>query len=126
VFAPAAAALARGARLDDLGPALAEPQRFDRPQPRRVGQDALGEVVALDAFGNATTNLPGAWVVESSRVVVAGLRLALHRTYGDVGPGEPLALIDSEGRVEVAVRNGSAADQLRLSVGTAVRLLGLA
>lgn len=123
VFAPAAAALAGGAPLDTLGSPFSDPVRLGAPQPKRVGHDALGEVVALDAYGNAATNLPGTWVGPASRVVVAGLRLPVLRTYGDVGPGEPVALVDSEGRVEVAVRDASAADRLRLAVGTAVRLL---
>lgn len=123
VFAPAAAELARGAALESLGAPLAEPVRLGDPRPVRVGNDAHGEVIAIDGFGNATTNLPGDWARGGTFVSVAGLRLPVLRTYGDVAPKQPLALIDSEGRVEVAVRDGSAAERLRLGPGAVVRLL---
>lgn len=123
VFAPAACALAAGQPLESLGAPFVDPVRLGSPKPSRVGEDALGEVLALDGFGNATTNLPGTWVRPGCRVAVAGLRLPVLSAYGDVASGEPLALIDSEGRVEIAVRDRSAADRLGLVAGTAVRLL---
>ena len=55
-------------------------------------------------------------------VEVGGRRLPIHRTYGDAASGEALALVDSEGWIEVAVRDGSAAERLALAQGSAVRL----
>jgi S-adenosylmethionine hydrolase len=45
---------------------------------------------------------------------------AVQKTYCDVAPGEPLALIGSSGLLEIAVRDGSAAKLLRLKVGDEV------
>jgi S-adenosylmethionine hydrolase len=47
---------------------------------------------------------------------------ALGRTYADVRPGMVLALTGSSGFVEIAVRNGSAADELGLGRGASVVL----
>src|SRR4051812_13788932 len=105
VFAPAAAALARGRSVDSLGSPFAGAIVRRTPEPRRLetGQIA-GEVILIDRFGNAVTNLVG------RRDIVVELRdrqLTLQRTYADVNPGEPLALIGSAGLIEIAIRDGS-------------------
>lgn len=118
VFAPAAAALARGRSVDSLGTPFAGAIVRRTPEPRRLesGQIA-GEVILIDRFGNAVTNLVG------RRDIVVELgdrRLALMRTYADAQPGEALALVGSAGLIEIAVRDGSAAEELHLSRGDQV------
>jgi len=54
-------------------------------------------------------------------VVVAGQEIAgVRRTYAEAAPGEPLALVGSEGHLEIAVREGSAAHALGLRPGDQV------
>ena len=122
VFAPSAAALATGRALADLGPAVLDPVLLAAATALRTEDEARGAVVAVDRFGNATTNLPGAWVRRGDLVEVAGRRLPVRRTYGEAASGEALAVVDSEGWIEVAVRDGSAAERLGLSNGSAVRV----
>jgi S-adenosylmethionine hydrolase len=56
-------------------------------------------------------------------VVVAGRDVCgLHRTYAQVEPGQVLALVGSEGHLEIAVREGSAAQRLGLQPGDLVTL----
>ncbi len=56
-------------------------------------------------------------------VRVRGLTLGnVKRTYRDVAPGKPLALIGSSGLLEIAVRDGSAAQKMGLMVGDEVTL----
>jgi S-adenosylmethionine hydrolase len=99
-----------------------DPVVVPEPEAMRMGEAGLGAVVGVDRFGNATTNLPGGWAEHRSVVEVAGLRLVVCGTYGDVASGDALALVDSEGWIEVAVRDGSAADLLSLGAGTPVML----
>ena len=122
VFAPVAAALASGRALAELGDAVDDPVVLPRPAPERDGQDGRGEVIGVDRFGNVTTNLPGSWAADGAVIEVAGRRLPLRRSYGGVPSGEPLALVDSEGWIEVAVRDGSAAEQLAIVEGALVLL----
>ncbi|HEX7117147.1 MAG TPA: SAM-dependent chlorinase/fluorinase [Longimicrobiales bacterium] len=123
VFAPAAAHLARGVALDALGPALAEPVRLPQPEPLRGRGHIHGRVVHVDRFGNLITDVPGAWIGPDARVVVAGTDVGpMRRTYADVTPGRPLALVGSTGMLEVSVRDGSAAEKLGAGRGTAVRV----
>ena len=124
VFAPAAGHLARGGALADLGPPATDLVRLAVPEPV-AGEGAVrGEVMHVDRFGNAITNIPASILtrLDDIRVRAAGHDLALLRTYADTGVGEPLALVGSNGYVEVAVREGSAADALGLGRGDAVRV----
>jgi S-adenosylmethionine hydrolase len=120
VFAPAAAELAKGAPLDALGEPYMGAVRLRTPQPQRQADGSLhGEVLTIDRFGNAITNLA---VRGPCSVHVANQHIRLVRTYGEAAPGELVALVGSSGFVEVAVRDGSAADTLQLGRGHAVQL----
>jgi len=122
VFAPAAAALSSGARLQDLGRPVSSPTIRRTPEPKRRADGAVaGEVIAIDRFGNAVTNL---MAPHASSLEVAGARLRVCRTYADVPTGAPVAVVGSTGLIEIAVRDGHAADQLRLRRGSPVVLIG--
>ncbi len=122
IFAPAAAALASGTPLEGLGPAAAAPVELHFPHPRFEGTRVHGAVVHIDHFGNATTNIPRSLLPAGAvRVSAAGRDIGpVRRTYADVSPGEPLALIGSSGYLEIAVNQVSAAAQLGLERGTEV------
>ena len=121
VFAPAAARLATGTPLEDLGDALdADPVIRRTPEARRQPDGSIaGIVIAVDRFGNAVTNLVA---FGGGTIVVADRELPLQRVYADAPPGAPLALTGSNGLVEIAVRDGSAARALGLGKGAAVVL----
>ena len=125
VFAPAAAHLACSGALGDLGPPAGGLAALALPEPSREAGGVRGEVLHVDRFGNAITNveasmLPGA--AGGVRVRAGGRDLPLRRTYADAAPGEALALAGSGGRLEIAVREGSAADRLGLRRGSPVRV----
>jgi hypothetical protein len=118
VFAPAAAALARGEAVSSLGSPVHEPVVRRTPEPRRLDNGVIaGEVIAIDRFGNAITNLVG---VRGGTVEVAGATLPMARTYGDVASGTLTALCGSNGLIELAVRDGSAARQHGIRRGALV------
>lgn len=121
IFAPAAAALAMRTPFDTLGVPLLAPQVRRTPEPHRLADGGIaGEIISVDRFGNAITNLmtlrPG------GRVEVAGQGVPLVRTYADVGVGECAALVGSSGLIELAVREGNAAATLGLTRGMPVVL----
>ena len=120
VFSPAAARLAAGHALDSLGGAFTTPIIRRTPEPHRLRDGGVGgEVIHVDRFGNAVTNL---LAPQGGMVEVAGRTLTVVRTYADVPVGEYLALIGSSGLVEIARRNGSAAAGLGLDRGVPVLL----
>lgn len=123
IFAPLAAELAAGrCQPSDLGNETREfvPAWVDEPevQPQAV----RGVVITLDHFGNLITNIDQELLRRFTRPVVhAGThRIPMRRTYGDVKPGEYLALVNSFGVVEVARAEQSAAEGLGLERGAPV------
>ncbi|HTR22201.1 MAG TPA: SAM-dependent chlorinase/fluorinase [Gemmatimonadales bacterium] len=122
VFAPAAARLARGASLLELGPRIADPYRSPLPTVRSDGVALVGAVIHVDRFGTLVTNIPGERVEPGVRILIEDVDCGpLRRTFGDVERGKLVAYIGSDGLVEVAVRDGNAARQLGVGVGTGVR-----
>jgi hypothetical protein len=141
VFAPAAAYLAAGLPLKKFGEEVKDPVRL--PLPRLEITDGMlhGEVLYIDHFGNVITSI-GRLVWEGDylhldaafgagqplmlRASAVNVRAAGHdlgpirRTYGEVNPGDPLALIGSEGMLELAVSHGHGGDTLGVHVGDTV------
>ncbi|MBV6520640.1 MAG: Adenosyl-chloride synthase [Gemmatimonadaceae bacterium] len=118
VFAPAAAAIAAGAALESLGAPFPSPVIRRTREPTRLSNGAIaGEVIAIDRYGNAVTNILGA---HAGRLDVGGRYVDVVRTYGDVPAGSALALAGSSGLLEVAIRDGSAARELELTRGAPV------
>jgi S-adenosylmethionine hydrolase len=123
VMAPVAARLARGDDPSSFSKPLAKPVLLDlMPAPP---DQTRGHIIHIDHFGNATTNIRQQAVADAARLSVKVNRRTIgkvKRTYWDVAPGKPLALIGSSGLLEIAVRDGSARDHLNIRVGDAVTL----
>ena len=126
LFAVAAARLAAGERWRRLVGAPLDPCRLPqwREPERGCAGEQIGLILHVDRFGNAITNLRPSDLPRGPWILRAGtLRIReLHRTYGDVAPNRPLMYIGSTGRLELAVRNGSAAARYRLRPGVRVSL----
>jgi S-adenosylmethionine hydrolase len=121
VFAPVAGFLAAGGALAELGPEIEAVTlvRLASPRPQRSAEGWVGEVVAVDHFGNLLTNLPA---LPGARgwVELAGRRLELRRSYSQVAEGELLALVGSGGHIEIACNLGRACDRLGAAPGLLV------
>jgi S-adenosylmethionine hydrolase len=124
IFAPVAAHLARGVPPDVLGEPLAAPVWLPVAEARREAGQAVGQVVHIDHFGNAVTDLrpgdlpgpPDDCLVWCGAFQAAGIAT----TYATVASGAPVALIGSFGTLELARRDGSAAATWGLSGGAVV------
>jgi S-adenosylmethionine hydrolase len=125
LFAPAAAYLARGGTPAAFGPELADALRLEWPVAELARDAVYGTTLVADPFGNLVTSIRGADLGgRSVDAAEAGGRPARFvRTFGEGAPGELLALIGSGGRVEIVVREGSAAGVFGRTRGIAVRLV---
>lgn len=145
VFAPAAAHLAAGVPIHDLGPVVPNPVILPAPRLELGPRTVTGEILHTDHFGNAITSIGqllwhgdelalkpafrresaerGRFAAHEANVAVAGQQIpVIHRTYADVDRGAVLALVGSEGHLEIAVREGSGAERLGLHPGDPVEL----
>ncbi|HSF87417.1 MAG TPA: SAM-dependent chlorinase/fluorinase [Acidimicrobiia bacterium] len=134
VFGPAAAVIASGqATIDDLGPDVAPDSVTPLMMPLVEHQQnaAIGEVLWVDHFGNAQTNIaPGDLQLlglAAGDDVVMRIGSGEHRlpwvgVYGEVGRGEGLLHVDSYGQIAVAVRDGRADELYPLAANTAVSM----
>jgi len=127
IFAPAAAWLWRGVTLASLGPAVKEIVRLDPGAGAELrGRDLVGTVIYVDRFGNLVTNLSRAQVGNfAARFHGCNLSVRIRRrapiqirnAYGDVPAGAPLATFGSFDLLEVAIRDGSAAEYFAAGMG---------
>ncbi|MEF8886046.1 MAG: SAM-dependent chlorinase/fluorinase [Haloarculaceae archaeon] len=128
VFAPAAAA------VHDTGVDAVETRpetesaddyvdlRF--PTAAVDGDEATGEVLVVDDFGNAVTNIPGEVLAErfGGTVAVDGVAAPVRRAYAAIDPGQRLVTVGSHGNVELAVNRGRGDEAFGISAGDAVTL----
>jgi S-adenosylmethionine hydrolase len=135
IFAPAAAHIAAGVSVDELGPALEASTlvRVGVPEPELGRSQISATVLAIDRFGNVATNVRSS-DLEALEISVGDrveIRLALDRyfatvagTFADAAPGELILYEDSYGLVTLAISRGNAArltgvtpgDELRVAV----------
>jgi len=122
VFAPVAAALATGTPAPALGPAATGMRRVSVPAVTKEGSGLRAEVIYVDGFGNLVTNvshdmLPsGPVAIRLGSAYIRGIA----PSYATVAPGQPLAVVNSWGLLEIAVREGSARTALGGGVGALV------
>jgi len=133
LFAPAAAHLAAGVALEDLGPPLdpAELVQLDLPQPE-VGQNRIRAIaVVIDRFGNVALNfrredLGDAELPAGARVEIACRSERFYavsaRTFADAPRGSLILYEDSYGNFALAVSRGSAAALLQIEEGAEILL----
>jgi len=123
IFAPVAAEMAAGrVTLAELGPRINSivPAWVDDPEV--AADHVTGVIITIDHFGNLITNIDAALIQRFAHPMVrtGGHSFAVRRTYGEVRPGEYLALINSFGVVEIARAEQSAAEALGLGRGAPV------
>jgi S-adenosylmethionine hydrolase len=123
LFAPAAARLALGAALEELGAGV-DPTGIAAPvisdaevAPGRV----RGTILGCDRFGNVQLAARGealerAGIRLGARVQISGpagrCAAVFGRTFGDVAPGTLVVYADSHGQLAVAENRGDAASRL--------------
>jgi S-adenosyl-L-methionine hydrolase (adenosine-forming) len=126
IFAPAAAWLAKGIPLSELGERITDPVRLDMPRPEKTAAGWRAHITSVDRFGNLATDLPASFLAGEALIhfriadrVVDGLV----KSYGQKPAGELVALVDSENFLELAVVNGSAAREMGVKVGDIVEVI---
>ncbi len=130
IFAPVGAWIAKGTPLKSLGRPIKDPQTLALPEPAWNGKAIEGEVIYIDRFGNATTNISREMVsrhsrnfhkltVKIGRTAIRGL--AGH--YSECAPHMTRSIINSWDALEIFEREGNAARALKLKVGQKIQVI---
>jgi S-adenosylmethionine hydrolase len=133
IFAPAAAHLAAGVALDELGPAVdpATLVRLELPEPELGKRRIVATVLNVDRFGNVQLNLrrehlervgilPGATV--ELEIGFERYFAVAARTFPQVRRGDIVLYEDSYSNVALAINQGNAAEMFGAAVGQELRL----
>jgi len=137
IFAPAAAHLAAGRPLDDIGSPIERLESLHWARPTTTYGTVQGWVVHVDHFGNCITNIRRPTLADAvdredlphpdalpALSAYAGNTVLeqVHTTYGDVAEEEPLLLFGSSGYLEVSINGGNAAERLDIRKGDSIKL----
>ena len=133
LFSPAAAHLALGVPLAELGPPIAPDAlaRLDLPQPDVGTSRIRATIVSIDRFGNMQLNvdrfhLERVAVVPGTRVEIelAGERYyaVSARTFADARAGDIILYEDAYRNVAIAISGGNAAAMFAAREGQDVRI----
>jgi hypothetical protein len=123
IFAPLAAVLLTGhAAVSDIGPAARAIAPPAIAPARKDAGTITGSVVAIDNWGNLVTNIDTALLADmpDPRVRVGHHVVRLARTYGAAPPGALVAVVNSFDTLEIAWREGNAAELLKVGHGATV------
>jgi S-adenosylmethionine hydrolase len=133
ILAPVAARILMGLDLRRLGPTPDRYKILDLPRVVEKPGELTGQVLYVDRFGNLITNITDALVrhrwdePDRVRVYCNGRDIGpLKSTYGGGELGQPLAIINSMGLLEIATNRGRASYMLDAHVGAEVRVGGAA
>jgi hypothetical protein len=111
------------AALDGIRPIeRADAEDLALPEATIEGDVAVGEVVVVDDFGNAVTNVPGAFLAGRDAALVDGERAPVVDTFAAVAPGERLLTVGSHGYVECDVNRGRGDEAFGLASRSEVRI----
>jgi S-adenosyl-L-methionine hydrolase (adenosine-forming) len=133
LFSPAAAHLAAGVALDELGPPLAVDAlaRLDLPEPE-VGENRIrATVLYIDRFGNVQLNLTREHLQRAEVLpgTVLEVELSLDRyyaiaarTFADARKGDVILYEDSYRNIALAISGGNAAELFGAAPGQEVRI----
>jgi len=129
VFAPVAAHLTLGVPLKEFGMELNKYVQISWPQVSVLDGAVHGEVVYIDHFGNAITNVAAADLAKLAQhapsVFLRGEQVcAVKNYYQEVASGEAVGVIGSSGFLEIGVNGGHAVRALGLRIGEPVEVHG--
>ncbi len=128
IFAPVAAWVSKGTRIDSLGEPIEDYEMLDLPLPKIEDGQLNGEVIYSDSFGNAITNItaedieklteakPGA----ALRVLLKGGQTDMKEYFAQGADKRPHGIINSSGNLEIFLFSSNATEFLKLKPGDQV------
>ncbi len=124
IMAPAAALIAKGFEETQIGPIFNDWRKIPFPHPQRVGNRITGEIIAIDRFGNAITNIKKDYINTSSVFNVKNIIIeGLTPTYSLAPTNKEIAVIGSYDFVEFSLKNSNFSKLNSVNVGDKVEVI---
>jgi S-adenosylmethionine hydrolase len=128
IFAPAAAKLASGVAIRDLGKPMDVFKKMIDRQVKATKKQIAGHVIRVDNFGNLITNIPK----EAFDILSKGKTYTIqfggekfkriHSQYNQAEEGDCFLLFNSLGLLEIGIYKGHASELLGLTYGSMVNI----
>lgn len=113
LFAPLAAALARGLPPPGIARPVGGMRRADWP-------DDLAEIIYIDGYGNAITGVRASSLPEGAGLTLGRTHIRRARTFSDAPQGALICYANANGLMEIAANQSRAADMLSLAPGVRI------
>lgn len=125
IFAPIAARLAAGAQMREVGDTIDSIVPYPiRPPQRRPDGAVAGHVIHVDRFGNVVTDI-GKELIPRGSITVGVGSVVVERLvgyYAEAEKDELVAVINSSGHLELAMRGSRAIDRVSVKRGAVVEV----
>ncbi len=131
ILSKAASQLAKGADITNLGKPFTDYERSLLLQAKANKTGIYGQVIYIDRFGNLITNIKKK--VFDDLIKISGSEFVLHfskeqlekisKHYADVGEGDAIAMFNERDLLEIAVREGNAAQLFGLRYDSPVKIV---
>ena len=123
LFAPVAAWIAAGVPLSKIGPRILKPTLLNLPEAIQKNNRIEGEIIHIDRFGNATTNIPKGLINETFQssdkieIQVGKEKICgLVTGYYQINQNKPGAIINSWNQLEIFCRDSNAKKNLKIKM----------
>ncbi len=133
IFAPIAAWLSKGVDSSKFGEEVDDYVKLDIPKPMVSGGTIEGEVIYIDNFGNAMTNITHDKLTELNmdlsggnlKVLYKGMEINLLNYYLQDKEAGLSALLNSSGLLELFIYSGSASVSFGIKIGDKVSVTSI-
>ncbi|HWR59464.1 MAG TPA: SAM-dependent chlorinase/fluorinase [Thermodesulfovibrionales bacterium] len=131
IFAPVAAWLSKGIDVSKFGEVINDFVKLDLPTPIEKSSVAIeGEVILIDHFGNAITNITALDIdrIKSAangtlKIIIKGKEVMVKDYYGQAGDRGLYGIIGSLDYLELFVNKGNASQEFNIKVGDALGII---
>jgi len=119
IFAPVAAHLSRGTKIEDFGEEIKDWVKLPFPKQNWEEKRIKGEILHIDKFGNLITNIPeGSLPKRGFLLEIKGRKInKISHSYSQGEEGELLLISGSSGFFEISTNRGRASDLLGVKRG---------
>ena len=126
IFAPVAAHLSRGEKVEKFGPAIRKIEKLKFPEPQVKNNRLVGEVLYVDRFGNLITNISEDAFLRFTegkkfQVVIGKVKISkISSSYQGGKQGIPIAIFGSFDNLEISLYQDNASRRLNLNKGSKI------